>query len=226
MGATALPAGGRGAEIPPWTSSSALDRTFWCVYFHCLTWTGSDNTTHWLFSDEANVPAKYQQAQEDPRLSPPDGHQGWPAGTCTPPCPGPGSAIGIDLSAGRVMATNKGEPEFGFPKRVRLCHRLEIDRVFREGTYRRLGTLHSKILATDRSEPRFLISVKKKIGKAHTRNRIKRLVREAIRHQRRQLEGAYDICLFMTHPPREPLQLANIEAEIRNLIGHLNQSPN
>ena len=112
-----------------------------------------------------------------------------------------------------------------FPKRIRLRGRDEVDRVFREGRYRRLGILHAKTLATDRREARFLISVKKKIGHAPTRNRIKRLVREAVRLNRKQLSRPHDICLFMTRTPPGRLSLSVVEAEIRGLIHHLNQSP-
>lgn len=112
----------------------------------------------------------------------------------------------------------------GYPKRIRLYSRNDIDRVFREGQYRRLGILHSKALATGGVETRFLISVKKKIGKAHERNRIKRLVREAVRFNGHRLRGTYDICLFLVKPPPGNLGLAAIETEIRELFDHLNQS--
>lgn len=112
----------------------------------------------------------------------------------------------------------------GYPKRIRLCSRIDIDRVFREGHYRRLGNLHSKALATGGVETRFLISVKKKIGKAHERNRIKRLVREAVRLNGHRLRGTYDICLFLVKPPTGNLGLAAIETEIRKLFDYLNQS--
>jgi len=112
----------------------------------------------------------------------------------------------------------------GYPKRIRLCSRNDIERVFREGHYQRLGILHSKALATGGVETRFLISVKKKIGKAHERNRIKRLVREAVRLNGHRLRGTYDICLFLVKPPPGNLGLAAIETEIRKLFEHLNQS--
>ena len=69
----------------------------------------------------------------------------------------------------------------GFPKEIRLRVKREIESVFRKGRYEALGILHAKSLPTAREEARFLISVKKAVGSAPDRNRIKRLVREAIR---------------------------------------------
>ena len=111
-----------------------------------------------------------------------------------------------------------------YPKRIRLCAKKEIDRVFRCGHYRRLGLLHAKYLATHLPESRFLVSVKRKIGKAHERNRIRRLVKEAIRLNRHHLQGAYDICLFLTVAPEKP-SLAAFEAEVGRLFRDLTPQP-
>ena len=111
----------------------------------------------------------------------------------------------------------------GFPKRIRLCSRTEIQAVFQSGQYRRLGVLHVKYLPTARDEGRFLVSVKKKAGSAPGRNRIKRLVREAIRLNRDQLRSSYDVCLFLTRRPEVPCRLALFEEEILRLFGHLNR---
>jgi len=87
-----------------------------------------------------------------------------------------------------------------------------------------LGTLHAKVLANGMTGSRFLVSVKRKIGKAHERNRIRRLVREAIRLNRVQLQGSYDVCFFLTSAPERP-SLAQMEAEVRKLFRELSQSP-
>lgn len=123
-----------------------------------------------------------------------------------------------------ASARNRGKAH-GFPKRIRLCRRRDIDRVFREGRYRRLGLLHAKVLATGREESRFLVSVKKKVGKAHRRNRIKRLVREAIRLNRPRLPVGYDMALFVTRAPPQPLHLQPFDEEVRRLFSQLNRKP-
>lgn len=107
-----------------------------------------------------------------------------------------------------------------YPKSVRLCAKKDIEEIFRSGRYRRLGILHAKWLPTDRTGARFLVSVKRKVGKAHRRNRIRRLVKEAIRLTRHRLQGAYDICLFLTTAPENPT-LSEFEAELGRLFQEL-----
>ena len=109
----------------------------------------------------------------------------------------------------------------GLPKGVRLRSRKDIHQVFRKGRYHALGILHAKTLSTGQGQTRFLISVKKAIGSAPRRNRIKRLVREAIRKHRKDLAASYDICFFLTAKPPSPLPYSIIEAEIQKLIKRL-----
>ena len=112
---------------------------------------------------------------------------------------------------------------YGLPKAMRLRRRAEINEVFRRGRYHALGVLHAKTLPTEHAHLRFMISVRRKIGPAPRRNRIKRLVREAVRLHRHELHRPHDICLFLTKPPRQPLDLAAVEKEIRKLFRRLNQ---
>jgi len=109
----------------------------------------------------------------------------------------------------------------GFPKRLRLATKADIAAVYRRGRYHRLGRLHAKSLPSERREARFLISVKKSIGTAPERNRIKRLVREAIRRGRQALEQPHDVCVFLTRRPEPPLTLGGVEQEIQALFQRL-----
>lgn len=110
---------------------------------------------------------------------------------------------------------------WGLPKRIRLRAKREIDSVFRKGSYHALGILHAKTIPTGRDETRFLVSVKKAVGNAPKRNRIKRLVREVMRKKRHELGKSHDICFFLTTKPPEPVSLSTIEREIQTLIGRL-----
>jgi len=112
----------------------------------------------------------------------------------------------------------------GFPKTLRLRSQKEIARVFRRGRYHRLGVLQAKTLPALGQEPRFMISVKKSVGSAPERNRIKRLVREAIRLNVRKLNHPFDVCLFLTTPPPSRVGLAMIESELRRLFDRVTQS--
>jgi ribonuclease P protein component len=109
----------------------------------------------------------------------------------------------------------------GYPKFLRLSGRSAIDAAFRKGRYHRLGVLHAKALPTALGAARYLISVKKAIGTAPERNRIKRLVREAIRRHRHRLQRPHDVCLFLTARPSHAPTLAEIDAEIVKLFQRL-----
>lgn len=110
---------------------------------------------------------------------------------------------------------------FGLPRRLRLRSKQEITRVFRQGRYHRLGWLHVKTLPSDRDHSRFLVSVRKAIGAAPVRNRIKRVVREAIRLNRGRLTRSHDVCIFITNRPEEPVRLSTVEREIQHLFERL-----
>jgi ribonuclease P protein component len=109
----------------------------------------------------------------------------------------------------------------GYPKFLRLSGRAAIGAAYRQGRYHRLGVLHAKALPTALATARYLISVKKAIGTAAERNRIKRLVREAIRRHRHQLQHPHDVCLFLTLRPDRAPTLAEIDGEIVKLLRRL-----
>ena len=110
-----------------------------------------------------------------------------------------------------------------FPAAVRMKSRREIREVFSRGTYFPLGPLGVRYLVTTRQTSRFLVSVKKNVGHAPMRNRIKRLLREAIRCQRLRLARPHDICLFVTRTPKHSLQYNYVFGLIVKLLGELNK---
>ena len=59
-----------------------------------------------------------------------------------------------------------------------MRNRSEIREVFTQGRFRPLGPIGAKYLRTSHPECRFLVTVKKNVGDAPVRNRIKRLLRE------------------------------------------------
>lgn len=113
----------------------------------------------------------------------------------------------------------------GFPKKIRLRTASEIQIVFQQGKYFPLGVLSAKVLKTDRTESRFLVAVKKKIGSAPRRNRIKRLTREAIRLNKHLLGASYDICFFISKKPEQLPEYVMIEKEIQNFFQALTRKP-
>ncbi|MDH5753019.1 MAG: ribonuclease P protein component [Deltaproteobacteria bacterium] len=110
----------------------------------------------------------------------------------------------------------------GLTRAERLSSEKDIGKVFRHGRYFRLGLLQAKTLPRQEQEnSRFLISVRKSAGSAPARNRIKRVVREAIRQNRDMLVRPYDVCLFVTGKPKLPVLLSSVEPEIQRLFARL-----
>ena len=81
--------------------------------------------------------------------------------------------------------------------------------------------MQAKALAGSGADARFMISVSKRAGSAPGRNRIRRVIREAIRLNRHRLTRPFDICIFVTAPPSQPVRLADVERELRRLFTRL-----
>ena len=79
-----------------------------------------------------------------------------------------------------------------FPKRFRLRKRREYLQAQRVG--RRLTSPHFIVYARNNgvSVARIGITVSRKVGKAHVRNRVKRLIREVFRRDRQAFPGGMD----------------------------------
>ena len=114
---------------------------------------------------------------------------------------------------------------FGYPRSIRLRKQAEIDPVFRRGRHHRLGWLQARTQPNGRGASRFMISVSRRAGTAPTRNRVKRVVREAIRLNRYGLSLPHDVCLFVTARPRGAVRLADAERELRRLFDRLVNQP-
>ena len=75
-----------------------------------------------------------------------------------------------------------------FPKSSRLCKRGDFLGVYRRGR-RFEGELFVVYLLRTQGVARLGLTVSRKVGKATTRNRIKRLIREHFRRRLKQYEG-------------------------------------
>jgi ribonuclease P protein component len=102
------------------------------------------------------------------------------------------------------------------PKRYRLTQGKDFVRVRRKGRAcgSRLLTLY--VLRSRPPDLRVGFSVSKKVGKATIRNRVKRRMREAVRHRLPDLRPGLDIVL-VARPPSAQASYA----EITDAIGHL-----
>ena len=83
----------------------------------------------------------------------------------------------------------------GLPKRLRLRKRREYLAVQR--TSNRVVTPHFIVFGRGNGggPTRLGVTVSRKVGRAHVRNRVKRLVREAFRRNTAKLPGAMDMVL-------------------------------
>ena len=109
-----------------------------------------------------------------------------------------------------------------FPKAVRLHNSRAVREVFEQGVYQSLGPIGVKYKMSAAEPSRFSISVKKKVGNSPCRNKIKRFLREAIRQERAHLNYAFDICFFVSNPPKYKLESAYVMRQVRRFFNDIN----
>ena len=108
-------------------------------------------------------------------------------------------------------------PRLDFPRAFRLVRRAEYDAVYREGRRRnsREFTLFLRPNGLDSS--RFGWSIKKALGNAVRRNRIRRRLREILRLHRQEIAPGWDIVI---HPRSSAAtaEFSALQAELLKLI--------
>ena len=84
-----------------------------------------------------------------------------------------------------------------FPREARLVRRGDFDLVYRAG--KRLSSPHFSAFVRSNEMPRsrFGFSIKKALGGAVVRNRIRRRLREVVRRRRQEIPAGWDIVI---HP--------------------------
>lgn len=82
---------------------------------------------------------------------------------------------------------------YDFPRHVRLRHKRDFDAVFATGVYAADPTLVVNAARNELGYTRLGVVVSRKTGNAVVRNRWKRLIREAFRHERWQLPAGLDL---------------------------------
>jgi ribonuclease P protein component len=127
---------------------------------------------------EENVSTEQPPPREKARVSGPDGHEERTGGAQAPARQGAQAADGASLLS------------FSFPKEARLRNRAEFLRVYEHGRRIEGRFMTVFILPNERGLQRAgMTATKKAIGKAHDRNRAKRLLRETFRLSRPELEA-------------------------------------
>jgi len=105
----------------------------------------------------------------------------------------------------------------GFPRACRLLRRADYDRVYKEGRRR---TSHNGVVfyrPNGLPESRLGISVKRALGNAVVRNRMRRRMREIFRTHRKEIPGGWDI---VVHPRRSAAtaEFTLLSAELVSLL--------
>ena len=95
------------------------------------------------------------------------------------------------------MPGNAGEDGMTFPREARLVRRGEFDAVYRAGKRRSSSHFTVFFRANQLPQSRFGFSIKKALGGAVVRNRIRRRLREIVRCHRREIPAGWDIVI---HP--------------------------
>ncbi|MGH9864317.1 MAG: ribonuclease P protein component [Candidatus Acidiferrales bacterium] len=103
------------------------------------------------------------------------------------------------------------------PREWRLVRRSEFEAVYREGRRRSNATFLIFLRANGLERDRFGMSVKKALGNAVVRNRIRRRIREVLRLHREEILPGWDVVI---HPSRsvETLEFTKLETELLALL--------
>ena len=127
---------------------------------------------------EENISTEQSQTRQKARLQSADGDEERPGGDQTPQGEGPQAPDGSALL------------NFSFPKEARLAKRAEFLRVYASGKRIEGRYMTVFILPNGGELQRVgITATKKAIGKAHDRNRAKRLLRETFRLSKAELNS-------------------------------------
>ncbi|MGB9667739.1 MAG: ribonuclease P protein component [Thermosulfidibacteraceae bacterium] len=108
--------------------------------------------------------------------------------------------------------------EFSFSKKYRLKRKREFEAVYKEGKKKNGKFVVIYYLENELGYPRLGLSVSKKIGKAVTRNRWKRLIREIFRLNK-HLFPSWDIVIAVKRGYKPPKYRELEEDIVRTIVG-------
>jgi ribonuclease P protein component len=119
-----------------------------------------------------------------------------------------------DVIALRPSSENAPAAGFSFPREARLVRRGSFDAVYRAG--KRFSSTHFTVFARSNELPlsRFGFSIKKALGGAVVRNRIRRRLREMVRCRRQEIPAGWDIVIH----PRSKVATAPFAALAEELV--------
>jgi ribonuclease P protein component len=116
------------------------------------------------------------------------------------------------------MSWNGTSPEGeNYPRTARIARRGEFQVVYSTGTRRTSPNFVVFVRANGLGHSRFGISMKKGLGGAVVRNRVRRQVREMLRLNRKEIPAGWDIVVHPRHPAIHG-RFADLTAELLKLI--------
>lgn len=95
-----------------------------------------------------------------------------------------------------------------YPREARLVQKAQFDAVYRAGKRRSSSHFTAFVKANDLPQSRFGFSIKKALGGAVVRNRIRRRLREIARLHREEIPAGWDIVIH----PKSSVAKAPFEA--------------
>lgn len=152
--------------------------------------------------NEKNLSAEPHQACEDPRIPEKNVHQAGPEGDQQKARQGQKASVGLISGQARENPGRQGTgpgPSFGGPegnalrKQDRLRKRGEYVRLFKKGKKAHSDYHFAHFTPGMADRTRLGVTVSRKVGKAVTRNRHKRYIREWFRRNRQKISGIWDI---------------------------------
>jgi len=118
---------------------------------------------------------------------------------------------------GATVSRASDPPRYGFPRASRLVRRAEYDAVYREGRRRSSREFAVFLRANGLELSRFGWSIKKTLGNAVKRNRMRRRIREIIRLHRQEIAPGWDIVIH----PRSNVATAKFSSLAEELLSLL-----
>ena len=96
-----------------------------------------------------------------------------------------------------VIALRPSKAGQKYPRSARIVRKADFDSVYRNGKRRSSSHFTVFLKANELPESRFGFSIKRALGGAVVRNRMRRRIREAIRLHREEISAGWD---FVIHP--------------------------
>ena len=96
-----------------------------------------------------------------------------------------------------AIASRPSRKRQEYPRGARIVRKADFDAVYRNGKRRTSSHFTVFLKANDLPESRFGFSIKRALGGAVVRNRIRRRIREVVRLHREEISAGWD---FVIHP--------------------------